>query len=97
VRCYVRTTTAFEQITRDHSVVGTMVQAGELTPEQARVHPRKNEILQAIGYPGRISPDIITKALENGDLVLLCSDGLWEALSDEEICNILDWEPMFKG
>lgn len=92
VRCYVRTATRLEQITCDHSVVGALVQAGELTPEQARVHPRKNEILQAIGLSNGIIPEVNVRRLGNRDCVLLCSDGLWEALSDEEICSIVDWD-----
>jgi serine/threonine protein phosphatase PrpC len=92
VRCYVRTTAGLEQLTRDHSLVGALVQAGELTPEEARVHPRKNEILQAVGLSNGIVPEVNMRTLQNGDRVLLCSDGLWEALSDEEICTILDWE-----
>lgn len=92
VRCYVRTAAGLEQITRDHSVVGTLVQLGALTPEQARVHPQKHEILQAIGMPYSIAPDVNSRVLYHGDRVLLCSDGLWEALSDEAICAIVDWE-----
>lgn len=92
VRCYVRTVDRFEQITQDHSPVGALVQAGELTAEQARVHPRKNEILQAVGLPNGIVPEVSSRTLGNGDRVLLCSDGLWEALSDEEICSIVDWD-----
>jgi protein phosphatase len=92
VRCYVRTATSLEQITCDHSVVGALVQTGELTPEEARVHPRKNEILQAIGLSNGIIPEVNSRVLENGDRVLPCSDGLWEALSDEEIRSLMDWD-----
>lgn len=92
VRCYLRTKSSFEQITRDHSVVGALVQGGQLTPEQARAHPSKNEVLQAIGMPQGIVPDVNKRPLEHGDRILLCSDGLWEALSDDDICSIVDWE-----
>lgn len=92
VRCYARTATGLEQVTQDHSVVGALVQAGELTAEQARVHPRKNEVLQAVGLSNGIVPEVSSRTLGNGDRVLLCSDGLWEALSDEEICSIMDWD-----
>ena len=92
VRCYLRTKSSFDQITRDHSVVGALVQGGQLTPEQARAHPSKNEILQAIGMPQGIAPDVNMRSLEHGDRILLCSDGLWEALSDDHICSIVDWE-----
>jgi protein phosphatase len=92
VRCYIRTAAGLQQITRDHSVVGALVQAGEVTSNEARFHPRKNEILQAIGLPSGIVPEVNSIVLKNGDHVLLCSDGLWEALSDEEICSILNCE-----
>ncbi|MCI0490258.1 MAG: Stp1/IreP family PP2C-type Ser/Thr phosphatase [Blastocatellia bacterium] len=92
VRCYVRNASGLHQVTQDHSVVGLLVRAGELTPEQARLHPQKNEILQAIGMPTALIPEVNTTTLVDGDLVLLCSDGLWEALSDEEIASIIDWE-----
>src|SRR5918996_1982403 len=54
VRCYMRTAAAFEPITQDHSLVGMLVQSGRLTADQARVHPAKNEVLQALGVPGNI-------------------------------------------
>jgi protein phosphatase len=92
VRCYVRTPSGFQQITRDHSVVGDLVRQGHLTTEQARVHPSKNEVLQAIGMSQELSPDINRQPLVDGDHVLVCSDGLWESLSDEEIRTILEWE-----
>jgi len=92
VRCYVLSGATFQQITRDHSVVGALVQSGQLTPEEARVHPKKNEILQAIGMPCGVVPEVNTRPLENGDRVLLCSDGLWEALPEAEIHSIVEWE-----
>ena len=92
VRCYLRTATGLEQLTRDHSVVETLVQAGMLTSAEARVHPRKNEILQALGMPHGITPSVNARMLAPGDCVLLCSDGLWEALADEEIEAIVDWQ-----
>lgn len=85
VRCYVRTSTALEQITRDHSTVGELVRAGYLAPAEARLHPRKNEVLQAIGMPTPLEPEVTVRELHPGDLILLCSDGLWGALADEEI------------
>jgi protein phosphatase len=90
VRCYVWTEDSFEQITRDHSVVGALVRNGQLTPEQARRHSKKNEILQAVGIGGGIAPEVNTKVLSEGARVLLCTDGLWDALSDDEIRTTLD-------
>ncbi|MGH7816662.1 MAG: PP2C family protein-serine/threonine phosphatase, partial [Candidatus Binatia bacterium] len=90
VRGYVRSAGGFAQITQDHSLVGALVRAGAITPEQARAHPRRNEILQAVGLPGGIIPEVNARILDNGDRVLLCSDGLWESLSDTEICAVVD-------
>ena len=92
VRGYVRSSAGLEQITRDHSTVGVLVRSGQITREEARVHPKKNEILQAIGLPAGIIPEINASKLSSGDRVLLCSDGLWEALSDEEISTVVDSE-----
>lgn len=92
VRCYIQRGSTLEQITKDHSVVGALVRAGQLTPEQGRTHPNKNEVLQAIGLSDGINPEVNVRELQEGDRVLLCSDGLWEALSDEEIFSIIGWE-----
>jgi protein phosphatase len=88
----VRNATGLGQITRDYSAVGALVQAGHLRPEEVRLHPRRNEFLQAFGLAAGIVPEVLTLDLRRGDLVLLCSDGLWEALRDDEIAAILDRE-----
>lgn len=92
VRCYVRSPTELRQLTQDHSVVGTLVRAGQLTPEAARQHARRHEILQAVGLDAGIQPDVVSCDLTPGDEVLLCSDGLWEMLSEEELCAVLAGE-----
>jgi len=89
VRFYILHEGALCQITHDHSTVGALVNAGELTPEEARVHPNKNEVLQAIGMPQGVFPEVNTARLDPGDRILLCSDGLWEALSDDDIKTTL--------
>ncbi|MFN2375963.1 MAG: PP2C family serine/threonine-protein phosphatase [Candidatus Binatia bacterium] len=89
-RCYVRNAGGLQQVTSDHSLVGVLVAAGELTAEEGRVHPRRNQVLQAIGLPTGINPEICRAKLAPGDRVLVCSDGLWEELDDEDICAILD-------
>jgi protein phosphatase len=90
VRCYVLSGTQLRAITRDHSVVAELVAAGKLPAEQAHLHATKNQVLQAIGMLVGFDPDINRSALEPGDRVLLCSDGLWEMLPDREITSILD-------
>lgn len=64
------------QITRDHSVVQSLVESGKLTPEEARVHPRKNVITKALGIEENVIPENSDCSLEKGDILLLCSDGL---------------------
>jgi NADPH-dependent 2,4-dienoyl-CoA reductase/sulfur reductase-like enzyme len=78
-----------EQITHDHSLVEEMVRAGELRPEQARNHPKKNIITRAIGEEGDPQIDFFDVALNRGDIVLLCSDGLTNMVEDERIFQIV--------
>jgi serine/threonine protein phosphatase PrpC len=89
VRAYVRTARGLEQVTRDHSVVGQLVLAGHLTPEEARTSPAQNEVLQAVGLPPGIFPEFNSRELQAHDLVLLCSDGLWDMVPDRQIDAIL--------
>lgn len=76
-------------LTRDHSLVEKMVREGFLTPRQARVHPRRNVILRALGMGSRLTVDLATPDLRAGDRVLLCTDGLTSGLEDEELETIL--------
>ncbi|MBD5392906.1 MAG: Stp1/IreP family PP2C-type Ser/Thr phosphatase [Lachnospiraceae bacterium] len=77
------------QITRDHSLVEEMVRMGGIDKEAAKNHPDKNIITRAIGARDTIEIDFFHEELKNGDLVLLCSDGLTNMLEDEEIGRIL--------
>lgn len=77
------------QITRDHSLVEEMVRMGGLDREAARNHPDKNIITRAIGAKDTIEIDFFNEELKNGDIVLMCSDGLTNMLQDEEIGAIL--------
>jgi len=77
------------QITRDHSLVEEMVRMGGLGREEARNHPDKNIITRAIGAGDTVEPDFFTVEVKEGDMVLMCSDGLTNMLEDEEIRMIL--------
>lgn len=77
------------QVTRDHSLVEEMVRMGGLGKEEARNHPDKNIITRAVGAGRTVEPDFFTVELEEGDMVLMCSDGLTNMLEDEEIRMIL--------
>jgi protein phosphatase len=78
-----------EQLTDDHSVVGELVKRGQLTPEQARVHPQSNEILRALGTQANVDVELTPIEVEPGDRLLLCSDGLSGMLPDPKIAEIL--------
>ena len=73
------------RLTRDHSVVEDMVARGDITPEEARTHPRKNLITRALGSEERIRADLYEKELQPGDFLLLCSDGLSNIVTDQEL------------
>ena len=73
------------QITRDHSVVQLMVDRKEMTPEQAKNYPGKNLITRAIGTESMVACDIFHVKLQKDDRLLICTDGLSNLLSDQEI------------
>lgn len=78
-----------KQITRDHSLVEEMVRMGGLDRANARNHPDKNIITRAVGVSNSVEPDFFTVELNEGDMVLMCSDGLTNMLEDEEIRMLL--------
>ncbi len=77
------------QITEDHSLVEVMVKTGELNRSEARHHPNKNIITRALGANTFVVPDYFEVELEEGDTVLICSDGLTNMLEDETIERII--------
>lgn len=78
-----------KQITIDHSLVEAMVRTGELDRDQARIHPIKNVITRALGANEHVEPDFFEVSLNEGDVVLMCSDGLTNMLTDEAIEKII--------
>jgi serine/threonine protein phosphatase PrpC len=95
-RCYRLREGVFEPLSRDHTLVARLVEQGILTPEQAKYHPQRNVIRQAVGVadPSEpLEPDIETFPLQAGDLYLLCSDGLTDMVDDAEIEAVLREEP----
>ncbi len=78
-----------QQITRDHSLVEEMVRLGELDKEIAREHPDKNIITRAIGAIAEVDIDFFEIDVEQGDCILMCSDGLTNMIEDEDIRAII--------
>nr|PZN33751.1 MAG: Stp1/IreP family PP2C-type Ser/Thr phosphatase [Chloroflexota bacterium] len=81
------------QLTSDHSLVARLVDIGQITPEQARVHPQRNVLYRSIGTDPSVAIDTRSEHLEPGDVVLLCSDGLFNHVRDEEIAHIVLKQP----
>ena len=77
------------QITHDHTWVAQALKAGEITAEQARVHPWRHVLSQCLGRREQQYPDLETFALQPRDILLLCSDGLTEEVADDLICQHL--------
>lgn len=73
------------KISRDHSVVEDMVYRGDITPEEARLHPQKNLITRALGGDIKVEPDLYERELKAGEFLLLCTDGLSNILTDQEL------------
>lgn len=80
---------SLKQITQDHSYVEDLLRRGEITEDEARVHPLKHILTQAVGAYSDISVDTGSFKVKNGDIFLLCTDGLTNMVNDEEIAKIL--------
>lgn len=88
-RAYILRGGVLTQITKDHSYVQEQVDAGRLSPEEARVHPYANVITRCVGSNGDVVPDLFLGTLEAGDLLLLASDGLTGMLEDEDLRTVM--------
>ncbi len=93
-RAYLLHQGKLQQLTRDHSLMADMIEAGQLTPEEARTHPNRSVITRALGSDANLQPDIYEINVETGDRLLVCSDGLSTMLRDEDIertlCRVQD-------
>ena len=89
-RLYIVNGPEITQITRDHSWVEEMVRRGGMGKEEARNHPDKNIITRAVGVEDTVQADFFRLKLREGDLILMCTDGLTNMVEDEEIRMILN-------
>jgi PPM family protein phosphatase len=92
-RIYLIRNDTLQQVTEDHSLVMEEVRKGTMTPEEARLHPQRHVINRALGIAESARVDISSIELQEGDLFLLCSDGLSDMLTDEELLAIIRSNP----
>lgn len=91
-RCYLYNENGFKQITEDHSLVNELVRTGQISQEDAEHHPRKNVLLRALGTEANVQFDCKTIIFEEGDYLLLSSDGLTNKVSHQELKETLEFE-----
>ncbi len=84
-RLYRLRNDALEQVTRDHSWLQEQIDSGMITKEQARYSPNKNLVTRAVGIDPEVEPEVHIHAVQPDDIYLLCSDGLPDMVTDEEI------------
>lgn len=88
-RAYLLRDGELRLLSKDHSLVSRLVEMGKITPEEALNHPRRNVLYQALGQGGDLEIHIVTEKIQLGDVVILCSDGLWGEIGDQAITDIL--------
>ncbi|MBI2988999.1 MAG: Stp1/IreP family PP2C-type Ser/Thr phosphatase [Deltaproteobacteria bacterium] len=88
-RGYILRNGLLGQMTQDQSLVAHLIASGALTPEEAKKHPQRNVILQALGVQPEVNVALSFEELRRGDSVVVCSDGLWGKVEAEELKDIL--------
>ncbi|MBP2240082.1 protein phosphatase [Cytobacillus eiseniae] len=91
-RCYIFNENGFQQLTDDHSLVNELVRTGQISKEDAEHHPMKNVVLRSLGTEETVNIDIKTIIFEEEDLLLLCSDGLSNKVTEAEMIEVLQSE-----
>jgi protein phosphatase len=88
-RAYLVRGEQMEQLTEDHSLVNELLKSGKLSEEEAQIHPQRSVITRAVGTDPDVDVDGFTIEAEEGDVFLICSDGLTDMVEDEEILELL--------
>jgi serine/threonine protein phosphatase PrpC len=94
---YRKSDGGLKQLTTDHSVVATMVQAGIISPDEIYTHPKRNQIYRCLGEKPFVDVEMLALPLLEQDILLLCSDGLWEMVRDKDIQRIIEYSPYDVG
>lgn len=87
-RAYLLRDGQLTQLTDDHSLVGELVRHGQLAPDKARTHPKRNVITKAVGSDASLRPDIFSHEVRPDDRLILCSDGLTGAVDDRQLAEL---------
>jgi protein phosphatase len=88
-RAYLYNEGIFEQMTRDHSLVQRLKELGQITDDEAAVHPQRSVLYRAVGQGEGLEVDIVSRRLGPGALLILCSDGLWSLVPDHLMTDII--------
>lgn len=88
-RAYLVSGSAIRQLTEDHSLVNELIKSGQITPEEANIHPLRNVVTRALGTDKQVEVDIIHTPWQAGDVLLLCSDGLSGLVSEREMYDVI--------
>ena len=88
-RAYLVSKNEIRQITKDHSVVQDMVEKGEITPDEAKSHPRKNLITRALGVDEEVKADFLAEDTTSDDVLLICTDGLSNFVDQSDIYRVV--------
>ncbi|GAA3407050.1 Stp1/IreP family PP2C-type Ser/Thr phosphatase [Paenibacillus hodogayensis] len=88
-RAYIVSGDSIRQVTEDHSLVNELIKSGQITQEEANIHPLRNVVTRALGTDRQVEIDIIHSPWGNGDVLLLCSDGLSGLVGEREIYEIV--------
>jgi len=89
-RAYLIRDAEMEQLTEDHSLVNELLKTGKLSREEAETHPQRSVITRALGTDPDVDVDTFSVRAENGDLFLLCSDGLTDMVSEQAILDVVE-------
>jgi len=84
-RTYIIRDNQLNQISNDHSLVASLVASGQLQPEEVYSHPQRNVIYRSLGQKQQVQIDTYIQTIRTGNYLLLCSDGLWEMVQDDEL------------
>lgn len=91
-RAYLLRGNNMQRLTKDHSLMEIMLDKGLIQPDEAYSHPRRGEITRFIGQKNDLEVDIDQQSIQSGDILLFCSDGLWEMVRDKDMESLLKYK-----